>query len=314
MNPHDLGLILHALSTPDAAFVLGAGASAPAVPTFAQLATKIAKNADRLLIFPASPIPSSALRDLMQPVLGRAQTTSQPVEWQAGAMTTATIAAILEQLISRAHCLSLPQYQVFSLFSLAATVVSFNWDGLAISRCPQQTVLHPHGIATPRVLTEFELDELLFDTQEIDEPTARHWFLPDLIFPGEETSPALEPIRKEVLSLWMKAGALLVVGYSFGLASHVAYDEVWLDVFAEWCSRNPKAPIHVFAPDAVVLRQALCERLKRNVDVFAWPVKWNALSSVLLETAATHAAPLMGLRVASDRMSTMARTISERSE
>ena len=314
MNQHDLSLILQALSASGAAFVLGAGASAPDVPTLAQLAKAIARKANRLYSFPASTIPRSGLRDLMQPVLDQAQATSDLTEWKAGAMTTATIAVILEQIISGAHHVSLPQYRVFSLFSLESSVVSFNWDGLAIARCPQRTVLHPHGIVQPRILSEAAFNDLLFDTQQIDEPTARHWYLPGIVLPGEEISPALGPVREEVLRLWMNARSLVVVGYSFGLASHVAYDEVWLDSFAEAYSRNLEAPVHVFAPDAPLIRQALCERMKRNIDVFAWPLKWNVLSSVLLESAARHPIPLAGLRLDSNQMDSMLRTISERSE
>lgn len=313
MNQHDLALILDALSKPGAALVLGAGASAPVVPTFAQLANAIASHVDRLSSFPASTIPRSGLRDLMQPVLDQARRTSDPKDWKAGAMTTATIAAILEQIISRAHRVSLPQYRVFSLFSLESSVVSFNWDGLAITRCPQRIVLHPHGIVQPRALSDAEFDDLLLDTQDIDEPLARHWYLPGLVLPGEETSPALGPVREEVLGLWMKAPSIVVVGYSFGLVSHASYDEIWLDSFAEACSRNSEAPVHIIAPDAKMLRQALCERIQRSINVFAWPLKWNVLSSVLLEMAARPKL-LSALRINTDSMQSMARQISERSE
>jgi hypothetical protein len=314
MNQHDLALIIHALSAPGASFILGAGASAPAVPTFAQLTSAIASHSDRLSSFPASLIPPSGLRDLMQPVLDQAQRTTDLSEWKAGAMTTATIAAILEQVISRAHRLSLPQYGVFSLFSGSSSIVSFNWDGLAVARCPQRVILHPHGVIQARVLGDPEFDELLFDTQDIDEPSARHWFLPNLILPGEETDPALCAAREKVLQLWMAAPSLIVVGYSFGLASHVSYDEVWLDSFVEACSRNSEAPVHILSPDAHMLRRALCDRIQREINIFAWPVKWNVLASVLLEMAAPGPVPLAALQLEGDRMKAMVREFNVRTE
>lgn len=314
MNQHDLALIIQALSAPGASFILGAGASAPAVPTFAQLGRTIASHVDRLSGFPASKIPRSGLRDLMQPVLDQAQRTTDLAEWKAGAMTTATIAAILEQIISRAHRLSLPQYRVFSLFSLESSVISFNWDGLAIARCPQRVVLHPHGVVQPRVLSDSEFDHLLFDTQDIDEPSARHWYLPNLVLPGEETSPDLSAVREEVLHLWMNAHSIIVVGYSFGLASHVSYDEVWLDSFAEACSRNGEAAVHIFSPDATMLRETLCDRIRRSVNVFAWPIRWDILASVLLEMAVPRPVQLAALYIDADQMESMVREISQRSE
>ena len=314
MNTQDMALLLHALSAPGVSFILGAGASAPNLPTFAQLPSAISANVDRLRRFPASPIQQSGLRALVQPIIQQAQRTSELAEWKAGAMTTATIAAILHRQLSRAHARPLPQYRVFALFPVTASVVSFNWDGLAIAQCPQYTVLHPHGIVHPVQLGDAQFTNLLWQTQSTDEPLARHWYLPGLVLPGEEQCQALRDIREEVLKLWMTANSLVVVGYSFGISSRGSYDSVWLDTFSEACIQNPATAVHIISPDAEELRQAICDRIGRTVNVFAWSSRWDVLSRVLLRAANCISKPLSSLRCNRAEMELMVRSIAELSE
>jgi len=66
------------------------------------------------------------------------------------------------------------------------------------------------------------------------------------------------------------------------------YDRVWLDTFVEAFTVNAHAPIHVLAPDAEGIRGDLSERIKRTINVNAWPVNWHALSRVLLAAARLH--------------------------
>lgn len=301
MDSQSLAFLVHALSSPRAAFILGAGASAPQVPTFASLASRLAEYATRLSGFPASPIPNSGLRALMSPVIEQARNTSDLAEWKAGAMTTATIAIVLEHLISSAHFRRLPQYEAFALFARDASITSFNWDGLARSRCPQRVVLHPHGTIRPRLLDDARLDDLLFDTQMIDSVGIREAILPGLVVPGEEEGQALSQMREAVLHLWMNAPIIVVIGYSFGLASDIDYDRVWLDTLVEACSRNRPAPIHVIAPDADRLVARVSDLLDRRIDIFAWSYRWNVLADVLLKVAASQGmAPLASIRVGAD--------------
>lgn len=314
MNTSDLELLLRALSDPDASFVLGAGASAPDVPTFAQLAQKIAGEVGRLSSFPASTIPDSGLRALMQPVIDLAKRTSDLQEWKAGSMTTATIAVVLQQIISRAHLRSLPQYRVFALLPLTGSIVSFNWDGLALARCQQRIVVHPHGIVFPAPASDSRFSELLWQTQSIDEPSARHWYLPGLVLPGEEGGAALSGMREKVLKLWMKAASLVVVGYSFGLSSQIQYDAVWLDTFVEVCSRNREVPVHIIAPDALRLRQAICDRIGRSLNIFAWSLRWDVLSRVMLDSTNGGRVPISALRLSREKMESMVRRIGRLSE
>lgn len=211
-------------------------------------------------------------------------TTSSLQRWKAGAMTPATIAIILQDLIAAAHWVPIPQYAVFRLIPITANIVSFNWDGLASARC-SQPVLCPHGVVRPQLYSPVELDVLLDDFQYFDSEEPRDWIIPDLVMPGEEEGAKLASMRDKVLKLWLGAPQVTVIGYSFGIRSALNYDRVWLDTFVEALRTNHRAAVHILAPDAVALRAQLAEQLKRTVNVHAWPVNWYALALAMLKIA-----------------------------
>jgi len=294
-NP--INLLVDALASDGATFVLGAGASAPQVPTIAQLPKAVKRYASLLTSFPAGRLPPSPLRDLVAPMIAEALAATTVEDWRPAGMTPASISVILEYLISQAHWQRLPQYAIFHLLPQSSSIVSFNWDGLARARCPQGTIHHPHGTLRPRPMTIGKLEQLLDDTQLYDDPSARSWLLPGLVMPGEEESPRLHAAREDVLRLWMSATVGVVVGYSFGLGSALRYDRVWLDTFVEAFRRNGR-PVHVLSPDATHIRGEIAELLDRTVDVYAWPCSWHALSRALLASARMHdAARLSELRI-----------------
>jgi hypothetical protein len=278
-------LLLNALAIPGATFVLGAGASAPNVPTLGQLPVVLAPFASQLSSFPAGRIADSPLRDLIAPLIARARVTTTLGEWKSGAMTSATIAVLIEYLIDLAHRRPLPQYAVFALFPYNSSVVSFNWDGLAAARCPQATVIHPHGTVRPRGLLPVDLDRLLDFSQMNESLGFRAWLIPGLVMPGEETADHLHSVRERVLDLWLTAPAAIVIGYSFGMGHTADYDRVWREIFVEAMSRNSSAPIHILAPDADVIQGEFAEEIGRSVNIYSWGIRWDLFSRVLLETA-----------------------------
>ena len=285
MATYTFDLLLDALSADGTSYILGAGASSPHVPTLSDLPRRVALYSSRLGSFAAGGLPDSPLRRLIAPMIEKALTATTLEEWKPSAMTPATIAVILEHVITTAHWLPLPQYEVFRLIPHNSSVVSFNWDGLALARCHQSDVIHPHGIVRPRLLLSSQLDEVLDDTQLLESPDAREWVLPGLVMPGEEDSPKLAAIREKVFNLWLHASQAIIIGYSFGLGSALDYDRVWLDTFAEAFRINSRAAIHVLAPNADWLRGGMAERLNRTVNVHAWPLNWHALSRALLQGA-----------------------------
>lgn len=283
-----LDLLLDALATDGASFILGAGASVPHVPTLGQIPGTIASLAKLLSGFPASPIQDSPLRRLIAPLIDGANVTRSLNEWKACGMTSSTIAVLTEQLIAEAHWQRLPQYDVFRLFPLDAKIVSFNWDGLARARCPQSEVIHPHGALRPRPLLPGGLEVQLDYSQMDDSLQSRDWLLPGLVMPGEENAPELHLMRERVLALWLGSPVAIIVGYTFGRGQPIDYDRVWFDTFVEAMKRNAKASIHIIAPDASRLRGELAEALKRTINVHAWPLSWHALARAILRVARQH--------------------------
>jgi hypothetical protein len=282
MADHRVELLLGALSASEGTYVLGAGASAPHVPTIGQIPDRIAPFGTRLGSLSVGPIPDSPLRRLIAPLIEKSRYATTMVDFLSGALNSATIAVILEDWIAQAHWMRLPQYNVFGLLPTRASVVSFNWDGLAFAHCPQSTVLHPHGAMRPRRLLPTDLAEAL-DWSEMDDSLGfRPWLLPGLVMPGEEEGPALHDVRERVLNLWLAARHAIIIGYSFGLGSGLDYDKIWLDTFVEAFARNPAAPIHIVSPDADELRGELTEQLHRSLNIHSWPFSWYALSSALL--------------------------------
>ena len=314
MSGDPLHLLLTSFGTHRSCFVLGAGASAPDVPTIAQLPHSIASYATRLGSFPAAPIPDSPIRRLISPLIDRALLTTSLEEWKAAAMTDATVAVLLEYLIAKSHCQPLVQYSVFRLFPLDAAVVSFNWDGLAAVRCPQSEVVHPHGRLSPCHIIPGALDDALDMSQMIDGSDSRTWLIPELVLPGEEEAPRLRFVREKVFELWRSAASVTVIGYSFGLNSGLRYDQVWLDTFVEAMTLNKAAPVHILSPDAGDLRGQLVDRLKRTINVYAWPFRWNVVAAALDAAARRARAPMIHtLRLDRLAMEQLNRTLRDES-
>lgn len=281
----NLTLLLHALAGHDTVFVLGAGASAPQIPTIAQLPSRLAPFAETLSSFPAGSIPDSPLRRLIGPLIEDAKTATAMEGVRPALMTAGTVAVLIEDMIARTHHKHLPQYEVFRLFSSSGCVISFNWDGLATARCPQQIVLHPHGALSPRMIAPDDLSIFLDYSQEDDYGYSRESFLPGVVMPGEEERPEYAEMRERVFQLWLRAGTIVIIGYSFGLGSTLSYDRIWLNAFVTAMRDNLDAPIHIIAPDASILRDHLCELMHREINVHAWPFKWNLLSAAMSEQA-----------------------------
>lgn len=306
MGVTPIDLLLNALCIEGTSYILGAGASAPHVPTMAQIPGRVTAFASRLTSFPAGPLPDSPLRRLVAPMIEEAMAATSIEGWRPSAMTSASIAIVLEHLISEASWRRLPQYAVFGLLPRASSIVSFNWDGLAVARCPQSPVLHPHGTLRPRLFTSAVLDDLLDYSQLYDHPDAHDWLLPGLVMPGDEEGPRLADTREEVLRVWLGATQAVIIGYSFGLRSRLDYDRVWLDTFTEAFSVNAGAPVHIVSPDADELRLQLADRIKRSVNVHSWPWSWYDLSRCLLRCAriagASKVEDLLGQQTTLDRL------------
>jgi hypothetical protein len=191
----------------------------------------------------------------------------------------------------------------FGCSTFTAEIVSFNWDGLAQARCPQEKVLHPHGALPPRLVGPSDLERDLEWAQEDDRGLLRSLALPGLVMPGEEDSPSQRDMHERVFRVWLSASDVVIVGYSFGVGSSLGYDRVWLDAFIEAMRDRPRTTIHVVSPDPNALREHICECIGRGVNVHSWPFMWNVLAEAMLEIArAANASSVMALAESGQRI------------
>lgn len=271
-----LAFLFEAFGRDGACFTLGSGASAPDVPLLSQLRFQLgARGVDLAGWFPAGKIPPTPMGQLIAS-LGPPRNLW---EWKVGMLTPATVGFLLGQRLAAVRWCP-PQYRVFRTFTSDASVVSFNWDGLADDWCPQ-TVIQPHGRSRARLLSRHEVQETLFWTQDmIDGDDLRRFLVGDVILPGEEEARA-EDILPAACVAWRSCSLVVAIGYSFGLRG--AYDQLWRDWFVDCMRWNP-VPIHVVDPAADVITGELCERIKRRLNVYAWPFQWKQLAIALLRT------------------------------
>lgn len=270
-----LPFLFQAFGRDRASFVLGSGASAPDVPLLNQLRYSLgARGVELAGSFPAGTQSMTPLRRLIE----SPEPPRNLWEWKVGALTSASVAFLLGQRLAAVESCP-PQYRVFRTFTPVASVVSFNWDGLAEDCCPQ-TVIQPHGRSRTRTLTARDVEETLFWTQMFPDGDGRDYLPGDLILPGEERERAAD-ILPAACAAWLGCSVVLAIGYGFGF--HGDYDQVWRDWFVECMRRNPVA-IHVVAPDADRIAGELCGRIERSLNVYAWPFQWKQLAIALLET------------------------------
>lgn len=198
-------------------------------------------------------------------------------------MTSGTVGLALSQCLATARRYCPPQYRVFSLFSRTATVISFNWDGLARKCCPQRSVIHVHGYHRLRPFGTDEFRELL-DWAQLDEDSDDRIWVPRLILPGEEDRNVSPLVRGAVESIWRGASRVAVIGYGFGMPGD-SYDLVWREAFIEMMKRNSSADIHIVMPDPEPLTTELRDRLRSYGRVHTHAKSWQLLAEAVLHLA-----------------------------
>jgi hypothetical protein len=227
-------------------------------------------------MYPAPTSQSSPIRDLI--LKDFKPDPSNLDNWKTLALTPATLAIFLETVLSRARRERLPQYEVFKIFPRSCPIISFNWDGLAVERCPQEKIIHVHGKRTGPPIPLPILEELV-DLGQMDDESSGEWALSGrLVFPGQEHAIVHGPLGQQIHREWRLSSAVVMIGFSLGLGRH---DREWLDLFVDAMSDNHTA-IHVVAPDSREIVGHLQDRLQRVLNIFAWPLKWRPLAIALI--------------------------------
>lgn len=283
--------LLLALGDPKGVASVGAGASWPHVPTVATLPNEISQYLPLVSSYSADPLPGLPIRNLLYPIPSHLL----KLGWGLAAFERLTgdmIALAVHQAISRAHLHRLPQYDVFRLMPLSYRVVSFNWDGLARSRCPQRSVVHPHGCVKPFVVPQSFVRNFVENAQFCDDSDGKSILGNSVVLLGEEGHLVCGELRRKVHTWWRCAGTIVIVGYSFGLGSTLNYDAIWLEEFVDAIGTGG-TPIHIVDPRATTIRNELSERLGRAINVFSWPLSWLSLSRAILKVSNSSGAATM---------------------
>ena len=264
---------------PRACYVLGAGASVPDAPLTSALPSLVRQFADSVNSYPGTMPKGAPLRSLLRS-MGLGYENSL-FEWKAGRLTEGAVALIIQPSMCPRPAPCPATYHVFRLIPRSATVVSFNWDGLAEDCCPQRLVLHPHGRLRPRRIEASEFLEWLDLLQDLEKLSAQEALGAQIVLPGEEGLPAMGRVHEAIFQQWLSCDSAIIVGFRIGLGSSATYDQIWRDVFVEALATN-RVPVHIVAPDAAELAAELAERLGRSLDVIGWSLQWSALARLLL--------------------------------
>ncbi len=276
-----LQTLLSALEEPSSCFVLGAGASAPIVPTAAQLGAHVRKRLLATGTFPANPIPRDAISDRILGAAGRASfdlsdDASIEEEFVARLSPAAVRAAAVELLRPEASSCAPPQYQVFGLSKHRLSLINFNNDGLADRYCGQHAVINVHGTS---LSVE---DRARVDWDGVIDVLQNYPELPGIKIPGLFL-PQIEPEEIAMTSEYVAAQKLLegarrliLVGYSFGdMDDRVAYDLIIRTISSR------RVATVVVKPDATDLALQISED-SRSSTVAGLPAYWGKLASAII--------------------------------
>lgn len=273
--------LLLAFGQPGAIIILGAGASAPHVPTTDGLVSSLACFSRR---------PHHVVTGRKDSSLARLFSTLADDAFARGHINieeliffhhqaAASLALLWGQIFEKAWTRPPEQYRALRLFSRGAKIITFNFEGFERG-CPQEVIpVHNRYFRRP-LLSDRELAEIHATLQLFDESDGKAWIGP-VILPGEESSESTKPVRDRVFKLLLHATVVVIIGYRFGLGA-VGYDRVWLELFVEAMRANA-CSIHVIDPDAQGLCARLAEEINLKVNLFPWPLRWNAFANVLLQ-------------------------------
>ncbi len=277
-----LQTLLSALEEPSSCFVLGAGASAPIVPTAAQLGAHVRKRLLATGTFPANPIPRDAISDR---ILGAVRTSFGPSddasaieeELVARYLSPAAVrAAAVEVLRPEASSYAPPQYQVFGLSKHRLSLINFNNDGLADRYCSQHAVINVHGTSLSvedRALVDWDgMIDVLQNFHEL-----RGIEIPGLLLPQREPEEiAMTSEYVAAQRLLEGARRLVLVGYSFGdMDDRVAYDLVIRTISSR------RVATVVVKPDATDLALQISED-SGSSTVASLSAYWDKLASAII--------------------------------
>lgn len=283
--PEGIRILLTSMTSRAPVFLLGAGASAPEMPTMKDLVREVTeKICERAcgFILGAQRTP---LVERFFPT--RADGSPANPNDPDGRFTFATHEESIRLAVH--ECLdpskrvkgALPQYEVFRLINPAAVILNYNTDGLA-EGLPQK--LHwMHGKVIPGYtadLAEWKFDPY-YAAQEGVSVAPRTFVAPAPESADYVITKHLDHASGDVAG----ATALIVVGYSFGMTSD-GFDDGASFRMVRDLLRDKQVDVAIADPggSGERLAEALTEETRSN-RVFYVPVYWHLFARALLATA-----------------------------
>jgi hypothetical protein len=283
LHPDHLRALLAAMASQDTVFILGAGASAPEMPTMKALVPEVVELLRKQVhgFFPSERTP---LHERFLPVDedGNPKDLKDDSGFYAHCVTAESIKLAIHECLDphRRVTTPLPQYEVFDLVGANATILNYNTDGLAKSG-PNRRLYWMHGTVIPGYSEWLATRELnaWWDAQYGIQVA------PDsLQYPGPEPPEYLVVHRlNRVRQRLREAAAVVIIGYSFGLGATGLDDQQSYTMVCDEL-RERDVPVLVVDPGGDAIAGRLAEDL-RNLRVLHIAARWDLLTRAILRAA-----------------------------
>jgi hypothetical protein len=172
-----------------------------------------------------------------------------------------------------------PQYGVFEFVPAPAAFFNFNLDGLASRHCSHRhIVLEPHGRIDLPWLEHEDYRELLEGTVVYGVRVPH--ITPKLLPSPERDDITLSRAYEAAQKLFRHAGAMIILGYSFG-QREAAFDDIRSFEFLATLLKIHPCPVLIISIAPAELAERLRDRLSTN-NVYGIALRWELFSGLLL--------------------------------
>ena len=289
----DIRELLRAMTCDRPLFVLGAGASAPYVPTIATLREQVVAVLRETLPIVYGPHDRSALHDSVLPQGLRDPALDSVAVQQLllNGLTKHSLEAIVHTALTPpALTAAPPNYAVLRRVPARAGILNYNTDGLAKRFCgDRHQVLDLHGTVDSSFTDALALRDITqmrdflnltqaYGSDEEFEVTPSTKFL----YPVPEPPDFLgDPEDSSLGDILTKPDAVIIIGYSFGRTDRGLSDAASFEHFVS-VTRGLQRPLIVVDPNGHELTGSFGEATE-NHNVTLVPAYWNHLSTCILE-------------------------------
>ena len=316
----ELHRLLQAMTSIRPLFVLGAGASAPLVPTIAMLRARVMERLRKALPIARPVLARNSLHETVLPP-GVTDPAIDPTFIQllaTNGLTRYSLETLVHTELTPPQLDEAPpNYAIFNLVPPGAGILNYNTDGLATRFCGKRHhVLAVHGTVDPSFTEALALHEITqlrefleltqaFGSNEEFNVRPRTAFL----YPEPEPDGFLgDPQHSPLGGILTSPDAVVIVGYTFGKTEHGFSDAASYAHFVE-VTRGLQRPLVVVDPSGHDLAGSFGDATE-NANVTLVPAYWNHLSASILDVVGRYC--LSGLAAVHDYVHVVLRRYDQR--